>query len=88
MKYIFLTGAVLFGVVGISQAMDAFDPASGSMILPSQIILTFQSITVSFQPLPGFLKVLLLSLLFLALYATWRKIKGLGIGKIWDYVPC
>ncbi len=88
MKYIFLTGSIFFGIVGISQAMDEFTRQTGPVLMSAPIFLKFQYMTLSFQPFPGFVRIILLSVGFFALFLIWNKLKKLGIGKLWEYIPC
>ena len=87
MKYIFLAGSFIFGVVGISQAMDVLMGEGVKQIVKSPVVFNLQYVTISFQPTPGFVKILLLSLGFFSLFLIWQKLKRLGFGKISDYIP-
>lgn len=87
MKYLFLTGAIIFGVTGISQAMDAFLSHGADQLAASKLVFDLQYLTISFTPLPGFVRVLILSAGLFSLYLIWRKLKLLGIGSVSDYIP-
>lgn len=86
MKYLFLAGSIIFGVAGLSQAMDAIKSEGISQFAASPLVYNFQTITLSFTPLPGFARILILSIGFFALYVIWQKLKSLGMGKIADYI--
>ncbi|MCP3873814.1 MAG: hypothetical protein GY699_11735 [Desulfobacteraceae bacterium] len=87
MKYIFLIGSIIFGLVGISQAMDVLMGEGIKQVIKLPVVFNLQWITLSFQPTPGFVKILLLSLGFFSLFLIWRKLKKLGIHKLWEYIP-
>lgn len=87
MKYIFLTASFIFGIVGISQAMDVLMGEGFSQAIKPPIVFDLQFITISFQPAPLFIRILLLSLGFFSLFLIWQKLKKLGFGKIWEYTP-
>lgn len=84
MKYIFLIASIVFGISGISQAMDAFKTQ-----VPEAMPVVFQleSIMITFQPFPGFLRVILLSLSFFMMFLIWRRIISLGLRHLTDYMP-
>ena len=86
MKYIFLAGSVIFGISGISQAMDAFRVEEFQKLVVSPIVYNFQYLTISLTPAPGFVRILILSLGFFILYLIWQKLKSLGIGKVSEYI--
>ncbi|MCF6246361.1 MAG: hypothetical protein L3J69_03260 [Desulfobacula sp.] len=85
MKYIFLAGSIIFGIAGISQAMDAFRVEGFKEFGSSPVVFDFQYLTVSLTTAPGFVRILILSLGFFILYLIWHKLKGLGIGKVSEY---
>jgi len=87
MKYIFLTASFLFGIAGISQAMDAFLNEGGSHVAKLPVVFNLQFIEISFQPTPLFARILFLSVGFFSLFLIWQKLKKLGLGKIWEYTP-
>lgn len=87
MKYIFLTGSIIFGITGISRAMETLLGEGGRQIEKMMVVFDFQFFTFSFQPAPVFVKILGLSLGFFCLFLIWRKLKKLGFKKIWEYVP-
>ncbi len=86
MKYIFLAGSIIFGIAGISQAMDAFRVGGLHELVVSPIVFNLQYLTVSLTPVPGFVRILILSLGLFVLYLIWQKLKGLGIGKVSEYI--
>ncbi len=87
MKYIFLTGSILFGITGISQAMEAFKYQGIGAMLEYPIIFKLQHVSISFQATPGFIKIIFLSFGFFALYLIRQRLKDLGLKKINDYIP-
>lgn len=87
MRYIFLTGSIIFGIAGISQAMGEFMGEGVKTIIQTPVVFKFQFITLTFQPTPGFVKIFLLSLGLFFLFLIWQKLKNLGFGKISDYIP-
>ena len=87
MKYIFLAGSLIFGIAGISQAMDVFTGQGTVQTITSPVIYNFQYFTISFQPVPGFIKIILLSLGFFSLFLIWQKLKRLGFGRLSEYTP-
>ncbi len=85
MKYIFLTGSIIFGIAGICQTMDAFMGDGLKQIANSSaIVYNLQYFTLSFVPTPGFVKVFLLSFGFFSMFVIWKKLKKYGVGKPWD----
>lgn len=86
MKYIFLAGSILLFATGISQAMDAFKTNGLGLAAAVPIKFDFQFITVSFAPMPGFVKIIILGAGLFCLYLIWKKLKALGLGHISDYV--
>jgi hypothetical protein len=86
MRYILLAGSVIFGIAGLSQAMDAIrsDGLNGLTVVPHVIDLQF--LTVSFTPLPGFVRILILSIGLFVMYLVRRKLKKLGMGKLTEYI--
>jgi len=86
MKYILLASSLIFGVTGLCQAMDAFKAENMAQLLPTPYIFNFQILTVSLTPVPGFVRVLILSAGLFALYLIWKKLKGLGMGRLSEYV--
>ena len=86
MKYIFLAGSIIFGVTGISRAMDAFMADGFGQQTAHKLIYDFQFLTVSLTPFPGFVRILILSAGFFALYLLRRKLKTLGMGKLSEYI--
>ena len=87
MKYFFLTGSIIFAIAGISQAMDTFLAHRADQFAGSKLVVDFQYLSISFIPLPGFVRVLVLSVGLFLLYLVWRKLKALGMGRIADYIP-
>ncbi len=87
MKYIFLIGSIVFGIAGISQAMDAFKADGASLITHLPIVFNLQYISISFQPTPGFVKVLVLSFGCFILFLIRQRLKDLGFNGIQDYFP-
>lgn len=87
MKYIFLTGSIIFGITGISQAMDAFKTDGFNVMLEHPVIFKLQHISISFQTTPGFAKIIFLSLGFFVLYLIRQRLKDLGLNTIKDYIP-
>ncbi len=87
MKYIFLIGSIIFGIVGISQAMDTLIGERAVYVTPPPAVFDLQFITLSFQATPGFVKILFLSMGLFSLFLIWQKLKKLGICKVWNYVP-
>lgn len=85
MKYIFLTGSLVFGIAGISQAMDAFLGDGLKLLAKAPVVFNFQYISVSFQPAPGFVRIFILSFGLFCLFLIWRKLKLIGFDKIWNY---
>lgn len=88
MKYIFLIASVIFGVAGISQAMDELFIEAGRFIPKAPLIFNLECLSISFQPAPDFVRILVLSAGFFSLFLIWRKLKSLNIGKLWEYDPC
>ena len=82
MKYIFLAGSFIFGITGISRAMDELMGEGVHQIVRTPVVFNLQYITVSFQPVPGFVKILILSAGFFSLFLIWQKLKRLGLPKI------
>lgn len=87
MKYIFLTGSIIFGIAGISQAMDELI-IEKTYLAKLPIVFDFQFLSFTFQPVPDFIRILFLSAGFFTLFLIWRKLKKLNIGKLWEYDPC
>ncbi len=87
MKYIFLAGSFFFGIAGITQTMDAFRMEGFQELVVSPIVFNLHYLTVSLPPAPGFVRILILSLGLFVLYLIWQKLKGLGIGKVSEYIP-
>lgn len=87
MKYILLTGSFLFGIAGICQAMGVLMGERAWQAGRSPVVFNLQYVTLSFQPTPGCVKVLLLSLGFFCLFLIRQKLKKLGLGKIREYIP-
>ena len=86
MRYIFLAGSIIFGITGISQAMDALMADGVSLLAANKLVYDFQYVTVSFTPFPGFARILILSLGLFVMYLVWRKLKELGIGRLTEYI--
>ncbi len=86
MKYIFLAGSIILGIAGISQAMNDIKTQGFAHLGAAPINYDFQVLTISFMPLPGFARILVLSVGFFLLYFLWKKLKSLGIGKVADYI--
>jgi len=82
MKYMFLAGSFIFGIAGISKAMDELMGEGINQMVRTPVIFNLQYITVSFQPVPGFVKILLLSVGFFSLFLIWKKLKRLGFPEI------
>ncbi|MCD4678264.1 MAG: hypothetical protein K8S18_20070 [Desulfobacula sp.] len=87
MKYIFLAGSIIFGIAGISQAMDILMGEGIGPLVKPPVVFDLQYVTISFLPTPGFVKILLLSLGFFSLFLIWQKLKKLGFGKTLGLYP-
>lgn len=87
MKYIFLIGSIVFGITGISQAMDAFMSEKGSLVEYLPKVIDLQFISITFQSPPGFVKVLILSVGLFILFLIRSRLKDLGFNSIHDYLP-
>ena len=85
-KFIFLACSIIFCITGISQAMDTFMADGFGQLTANQLIFDFQYLTVSITLLPGFVRILMLSFGFFALYLLRRKLKKLGMGKLSEYI--
>ncbi|MBU1341397.1 MAG: hypothetical protein KKE44_22530 [Proteobacteria bacterium] len=87
MKYIYLTGSIIFAITGISQAMRVLMGEGSRQVVNTPVVFNLQYITLSFMPTPGFVKILLLGLGFFCLFLIRQRLKKLGVGKIWKYIP-
>ncbi len=87
MKYILLIGTFLFGIVGISQAMDVYMGTGVEQIINPFTVINFKYFLFSFPSIPEFIKIILLSMGFFMLFLILQKLKALGLRKIWEYTP-
>ncbi len=74
------------GIAGISQAMNDIKTQGFASLGAIPVNYDFQVLTITFTPLPGFARILVLSVGFFVLYFLWKKLKSLGIGKVADYI--
>ena len=87
MKYILLAGSVIFGITGIAQAVGLFaDPGNYASQVTGRIKYQWHFISLSFTPAPGYVRILILSLMFFILYLIWQHLKKLGIGNVVNYI--
>lgn len=88
MKYIFLTGSIIFGLTGFCQGMDALINQHGEGIFKPLVVYDLKFVEITFQPAPDFIKIILVSIGFFCLFLIWQKLKRMGLKKIWNYIPC